>query len=274
MALPVGRDAIPTGEGRALRRHVRRTALLRAVFALALLAALVYAFTLTRGADARRASLVPDETTSVLVLDLSASIGDFRRVADTLRRVARDEEHAGLVVFSDGAYELLPPSSPSRELEPFVRFFTPASKDGDYPKNPWDVAEFRGGTSISSGLRTAQAALARDRVSRGSILLASDLDVEADSESVSEAVIAIRRDGIELRVIPVGALPRHVAFFEALLGRAAFLAEGDEPNTSVATPEESRLGGVLPWSFLTVAALATALLTANERLLSRLEVRP
>lgn len=272
MAFSLGRDGIPTGEGRDLRRSMRRTALLRAVFALALLAALAFAYALTRDADVRRSSLVPGETTAMLALDLSASIGDFRRVGDTLRRVAREEEHAGLVVFSDGAYELLPPGTPGRELERFARFFTPG-ENGEYPTNPWDVSGFRGGTSISSGLAAAQEALAREGISRGSILLASDLDVEADSERVSEVVTAILGIGTEIRVIPVGALPRHVAFFERLLGRAAFLAEGDEPEAPVATAGEKRPGGVLPWSFLAVAALAIALLAANERLLSRLEVR-
>lgn len=273
MDFRLGREGIPTGEGRALRRHLRRTALLRGVLALALVAALASAFFLTRGAEANRASLVPVDTTAMLVLDLSASIGDYRRVGEALHRVAREEEDAGLVLFSDGAYELLPPGSPGRELEPFARFFTPG-ENGEYPTNPWDAAGFRGGTSISSGLTTARAALAREGVSRGSILLASDLDVEADSEAVSDAVIAIRGDGIEIRVIPVGASPRHVAFFERLLGRAAFLAAGDEPESPVATPTERRLGGVLPWGFLGVAALTIALLAGNERLLSRLEVRP
>src|SRR5919106_5197250 len=171
MDFPLGREGIPTGEGRALRRHLRRTAFLRAVFALGLLAALAYAFVLTRGAEAGRAPLVPAETTAVLVLDLSASIGDYHRVGDALRRVAREEENAGLVIFSDGAYELLPPGSPGRELEPFARFFTPLA-GGAYPRNPWDVAEFRGGTSISSGLRAARDAFERDGVSRGAILLA------------------------------------------------------------------------------------------------------
>jgi hypothetical protein len=269
----LGRDGIPTGEGRTLRRQLWRTALLRAAFALALLVVLASAFALARSAEARRAPLVPDDTTAVFVLDLSASIGDYHRVGDALRRVAREEEHAGLVVFSGGAYELLPPGSPSRELESLARFFT-RGENGEYPLNPWDATGFRGGTSISSGLTAARDALAREGVSRGSILLASDLDVEADSQAVSEAVVEILREGTEIRVIPVDALPRHVAFFERLLGRAAFLAEGDEPETSVATPGERRLGGVLPWGFLAVAALALALLAANERLLSRLEVRP
>ncbi len=274
MAFPLVRDGIPTGERRALRRSLRRTGVLRAVLGLALLAALALALLLARDAGVRQAPLVSSETTAMVALDLSASIGNFPRIAAVLRRIARDEENAGLVVFSGGAYELLPPGAPAREVGSFARFFTPLREGGEvYPTNPWDVAEFRGGTSIASGLDAARSALRRDGVSQGAIVLASDLDVEADSESVTEAILAVRRDGIELRIVPVGALPQNRAFFEQLVGRAAFLAEEDA-EAPVATAAERRFGGTLPWGFLLVSALAVVFLTANERFLSRLEVRP
>ncbi len=274
MAFQLTREGIPTGERSELRQALRRTTLLRALLGLVLLAALSVAFLLSRDAGVRQAPLVSSETTAMVALDLSASIGNFPRIAAVLRRIARDEENAGLVVFSGGAYELLPPGAPAREVGSFARFFTPLREGGEvYPTNPWDVAEFRGGTSIGSGLDAARAALRREGVSRGAIVLASDLDVEADSESVSEAVVAIRRDGIELRIVPVGALPQNRAFFEQLVGRAAFLAEEDA-EAPVATAAERRFGGTLPWGFLLVSALAVVFLTANERFLSRLEVRP
>lgn len=274
MALPLARDGIPTGERRALRRSLRRTLVLRAVLGLALLGALALALLLARDAGVRQAPLVSSETTAMVALDLSASIGNFPRIAAVLRRIARDEENAGLVVFSGGAYELLSPGAPAREVGSFARFFTPLREGGEvYPTNPWDVAEFRGGTSIASGLDAARAALRREGVSRGAIVLASDLDVEHDSESVGEAILAVRRDGIELRIVPVGALPQHRAFFEQLVGRAAFLAEEDA-EAPVATAAERRFGGTLPWGFLLVSALAIIFLTANERFLSRVEVRP
>lgn len=273
MVFPSAREGIPTGERGALRGATRRTALLRASLGLLLLVALLSAFLLASDADVRQAPLVPSDTTATVALDLSASIGDFPRIATVLRRVAREQEHAGLVVFSGGAYELLPPGAPARELGHFARFFTPVREDSDvFPTNPWDVAEFRGGTSITSGLDAARTALEREGVSRGAILLASDLDVEHDSEAVTEAVVAIRRAGIELRIVPVGALPEHLAFFEQLVGRAAFLAD-EEAGTPVATSAERRFGGTLPWGFLLVGALAVIALTANERLLARLEVR-
>jgi hypothetical protein len=273
MNFPFARDGIPTGEREALRDALRRTALVRASLAVVLLGALLVAFWLARDAGVRQAPLVPSESTAMVALDLSASIGDFRRVATVLRRVAREAEHAGLVVFSGGAYELLPPGTPARELGSYVRFFTPL-RDGSevYPTNPWDVAEFRGGTSITSGLDAARVALEREGVSRGAILLASDLDVEHDSEAVTEAVVAVRRAGIELRIVPVGALPEHRAFFEQLVGRAAFLADEDA-DAPVRTNAERRFGGTLPWPFLLVAALAVIALAANERFLARLEVR-
>ena len=267
------RHAISTGERPALRRAVHRTALVRVVLGVALVATLVAAFLLARGDDARYAPLLPEDTTAVLALDLSGSIGDFRKIGDTLRRVAREDERAGLVVFSDSAYELVPPGSPGRELRSFARFFTPTREGGDtFPVNPWDPAEFRGGTRVSAGLAVAQQALVREGASRGSILLASDLDVEQDASAVSQALVELRRAGIELRIVPLSPLPEHLAFFEQLVGRSAFLAES-EPESRVATAPERRLGGALPWAFLLTGALLIGLVAVNERLLSRLEVR-
>jgi VWA domain containing CoxE-like protein len=268
------REGVPTGERRALRSPVRRTAVLRAVFGLALLATLTAAFVVARGDDVRYAPLVPADTTAVVALDLSGSIGDFRKIGATFRRLAREDERAGLVIFSDAAYELVPPGSPGRELESLVRLFTPVREGGSvYPFNPWDAAEFRGGTRVSTGLLTAREALQREGVSRGSVVLISDLDVTSDAEQASEALVALRRDGIELRIVPLSPLPQHLAYFEQLVERSSFLAESD-PDAPVATVAERRLGGPLPWGFLLVGALLVALLTANERLLSRLEVRP
>ena len=188
MAFPLARDGIPTSEREGFRRALRRTALVRASLGVVLLGALLVAFVLARDADVRQAPLVPSHTTAMVALDLSASIGDFRRVAAVLRRVAREEEQAGLVIFSGGAYELLPPGTPASEIGSFARFFAPVREASEvYPTNPWDVTEFRGGTSIVSGLDAARFALEREGVSRGSILLASDLDVEHDSEAVTEA---------------------------------------------------------------------------------------
>jgi hypothetical protein len=268
------RLGIPTAERGVFRRPLRRTTLLRVVLGLSLLASLFSAFVLARSADVRTAPLLPSDTTPVLVLDLSASISNFPRVADTLRRVAGEEEQAGLVVFSSGAYELLPPGTPARELESFVRFFTPLRKGGDvYPRNPWDAARFRGGTSIPSGLEAGQYALLRAGVKRGSLLLLSDLDASSEPQRLSDVIVALRQDGIQLRIVPLDPTPEHRAFFERIVGRAALLAE-TRSDAPVQAPAERRTGGALPWAFLLVAGLLAVLLATNERLLARLELRP
>ena len=171
------RRGIPVAEPAALRRPLRRTALLRVALGLALIGAFAAAFAVARNADVRPTSLLPGDTALVVVLDLSASISNFPRVAEALRRVARERQQAGLVAFSSGAYELLPPETPAHEVEPFVRFFTPLRRGGTvYPRNPWDAARFRGGTSVPAGLETARYALRRAPAERRSILLISDLD--------------------------------------------------------------------------------------------------
>jgi hypothetical protein len=210
----------------------------------------------------------------MVALDLSGSISDFERIADTFRRLANDEARAGLVAFSGGAYELLPPRSPARELESYVRFFAPASPSGNaYRVNPWDAAGFRGGTSVAAGLEAAHYALQRDGVRKGSIVLMSDLQSISDNDSqLRDTIVAVKRSGYEIRVVPVGARPEDRAFFERILGRAAFLAEtGSE--APVASSSERRWGGTLPWGFLLVASSIAFLLAVNERLLSRVEVR-
>jgi hypothetical protein len=264
--------AIPTGERGRLRRQIRRTTIVRMGLAAAIVVAAALTVAAARGADERTPSLLPSSSGSMVVLDLSASVGDFPRIASALRRLSREDEPAGLVVFSGGAYELLPPGSPPAELGRFARFFEPVREGSDsYARNPWDEAEYRGGTSIPSGLELARYAFERAGVREGTILLISDLDAAGDTQGLSNALVAVRRSGYEIRVIPAGALPENQAFFERILGRTALLAEAD-PETPVETPAERRLGGILPWQFLFLAALVVALLSVNERMLGRLEV--
>ena len=71
------------------------------------------AFLAVRDADVRHAPLVPSGTTGVVVLDLSASV--YEAVfGSRLQKTARQGERPGLVVFSDSAYEALPPGTPGR----------------------------------------------------------------------------------------------------------------------------------------------------------------
>ena len=272
MELPLRRLPIPTSEPRRLRHAARRTALLRAALALGLLAAFVLALLEARSIDPRRAPLVPSGTTGMLVLDLSASVYEDA-IGQTIRKLAAEGEETGVVAFSDAGYELVPPGTPARELLPLLRYFNPqtATTTGILPVDPWQ--EFRAGTRISEGLKVAQAALARERVKKGSIVLVSDLEILQDEVvRLGAAAADLRRAGYRLRIVPLFPTPEKYARIRQILGESSFLRESAEASP-VAAPERRSLAHALPWTFIGLAGLLVLLLAANEGLLSRLELR-
>lgn len=265
-------NAIPASEPRPLARAVRRTTILRALLAAGLIGALALTFLVARSSDVRHAPLVPSGTTGMVVLDLSASVYEAA-FGSTLRKMARQGERAGLVVFSDAAYEVLPPGTPGRELLPFLRFFRPDpnSTTGTFPPNPWQ--DFRAGTNIAEGVEVAHDALAAAGVLRGSVLLVSDLEILPDQVGqLGAAVARLREDGIKIRILPVSPTAEKRRLVEQIVGKAAFLKEKAEAAPREA-PEKESLRLAAPWWFMLAAGLVVVLLTVNERLLARLEVR-
>jgi len=167
----------------------------RATLAAALVGLLALCFLVARQYDVRQAPLVASGSSGIIVLDLSASVfeGGFEA---TVRKLVRTDERAGLVVFSDTAYELLPPGSSGREFQPLLRFFR-SSTTGFLPPNPWD--RFRAGTRISEGLKVARESLEREGQRGGTLVLLSDLEILPDEVQRLVTVLAdLRRDGYDL----------------------------------------------------------------------------
>ena len=265
--------AVPSAETTPLRLVVRRTTMIRVALALALVGALALAFLAARDADVRHAPLVPSGTTGVVVLDLSASVYEAE-FGSTLQKMARQGERAGLVVFSDSAYEVLPPGTPGRELLPFLRFFRPDpnSTTGSFPPNPWQ--DFRAGTRISAGLAEAHASLVYAGAKKGSILIVSDLEILPDEVARLGHVIAdVRRDGIDVRILAVNPTPEKRLLMEQILGKGAFLKDKAAEAAPKVAPEQESQRLAAPWLFMLAAGVVVVLLAANERLLARLEVR-
>jgi hypothetical protein len=228
----------------------------------------VLAFLVARAEEVRQAPLVPSGTTGMLVLDMSASVHEGALDA-TVTKLAETDERTGLVMFSDAAYELLPPGSPSRELQSILRFFK-ARPDATLPANPWE--RLRGGTRISTGVTVARDALLRENVTNGSLVLVSDLEILPDEVArLSEAIAQVRSDGFQIRIVPLFPSEEKRALVEQLVGPDAFLGEPEEGG--VRTVEERSLSDALPWLFVFAALLLVALLAVNERVLGRLEVR-
>lgn len=264
------RRGIPASEISRLRDLGRRTKALRLGAAFLLVAALALAFLVARAEHVRNAPLVPAGTTGMLVLDLSSSVYEGA-LDQTVQKLSETDERIGLVVFSDAAYEMLPPGAPSKELISLLRYFQ-ARPDATLPLNPWE--EFRGGTRMSEGLRVARLALLREGVDSGSILLVSDLEILPDEIArVGEILALIRGDGISIRIVPLFPSLEKRALIEQLVGSDSFLAEPDPEAEAVRAPDERRLATAAPWVFLLAAALLVGLVSANEVALPRLETR-
>lgn len=263
-ALRPRRTAVPYGDLPALRRPARRTRAGRVVVALVLAGLLSGAAVAAGGSHRSRSDIVPRGRTSVLVIDLSRSIVDneFRRIGATLRRLIATDTSAGLVVFSDVAYEMLPPGSPASALVPILRFFTPVR--GVFPANPWQTT-FRAGTQISTALELAHDMLLRSHVANGSIVLISDLETTpSDFVMLTQTLTQLRKEDVPLRVVPLQTTQRGRNLFRSLLGPGYLL-----PVPRAAEPGSARvrrtLAGDVPVALLALGGLLLLGLAANER---------
>jgi hypothetical protein len=278
MRLPTvrGAGAVPLADLRRLAAPVQRTAAVRIVVLLALAAVFVLLFQAARSAGAGRAAVFPEGTnTGVVVLDMSASISGptYARVATTLRGIVNANQSIGLVMFSDTAYELLPPNSPPGALLQFMPFFVPDRYYGSTPvfgQTPWDT--FMGGTRVATGLAMARRALRRAHIEHGAILLVSDLDdSNADQAELEQEALTLRGAKIPVRIVPLFAAPRDQRLFAALFGDMAFV----DPSvfTHTARRHAASIAAPAPWTLLLLGGLLVLLLAGNERWNGRFEMR-
>ncbi len=186
-----------------------------------------------------------------------------------VRRLIDDDGSVGLVIFSDLAYELLPPGTPASELRPLLRYLVPRRAtrvDAGLPVNPWSES-FSAGTRISSALELARDMLVRDRVKNGSILLLSDLVTAPEDVPELARTLHALRQSITIRVVPLRPLKAGRTVFEELLGRSALIAPSQLRNPQrVSTKSEVEL----PAGFLVLGGFLLAVLAAHERFAGRL----
>ena len=269
------RGAVVLADRPRLLGAARRTGAIRIVLALALSGTFAFVFVAARTAGAGRAAVFPEGTdTGIVTLDMSASISGptYARVATTLQGIVKANQSVGLVMFSDTAYELLPPNSPPSALTDFVPFFVPVRYTGNTPvfgQSPWDM--FTGGTRVAPGLDAAAQALRRAHVRHGAILLVSDLDDSAGDYPLLELeAVKLRQEHIPVRIVPLFASPHDRRLFAALFGDKSFV----DPKvfTHTATRRTQAIAARPPWALLGLGLLLLALLAANERLNGRLEV--
>ncbi len=278
MRLPTPRKhgAVPFADLPQVHGLAQRTGAIRIVLALALAGTIALLFGVSRSAGAGRAAVFPEGTcTGVVVLDMSASISGptYARVATTLRGIVNANESIGLVMFSDTAYELLPPNSPPGALQQFIPFFTPIRYYGTTPifgQTPWDT--FMGGTQIAPGLDMGRIALRRAHISCGAILLVSDLDdSNSDQGRLEQEALLLRSKHIPVRIVPLFAAASNIQLFGALFGKRAFVDPSVFTHTAKRRADPVRAPS--PWLLILLGGVLVVLLAGNERWNGRLQAR-
>jgi von Willebrand factor type A domain len=261
-------NAVDTHDVAGLRGVVRRTGVIRLVLAVAALALVLAAAASARDPETSEQTLVPPDRLGVVVLDLSLSItdDDYTTIRRALRRLVAENASIGLAVFSDAPYELFPPGTSAKELQPILRLLVPPRLGP--VRNPW-TQTFRAGTRISSALDLAKSMLERDRVAKGSILLVSDLETAPDDvPALARTIDEIGRVGIKLRVVPLAPSSDAVALFSGLLGQDAVAALTRTPRSNDSESSAARVE--TPVLFLILGLLVFLTLAAHERFAGRI----
>jgi hypothetical protein len=263
---------IPLADRSGLEQARRRTAVVRVVLAATLVA--LVAGTIVASAHPQSPTLrfLPRGSTGIVVLDLSASISSdtYQRIGKTLRELASTNGRYGLVVFSDVAYQALPPGTPSAELKPYARYFTlPPAQGGflpEFPTNPW-TNSFSGGTRISAGLGLALRIVQQQHIAKPAIVLVSDLDDDpGDIQHLAGVALAYRQAHIPVRVVALDPQPNDQQLFARLLERAATVEHARLPGERATTT-----GAPVP-EWLAALTVAVALvLGAHELWSARLD---
>ncbi|HEX5029760.1 MAG TPA: vWA domain-containing protein [Gaiellaceae bacterium] len=245
-----------------------RARILRAAFAVAAIMLVAGAAWSTRGLETQERGLLPSGTTGVVVVDLSLSITDkdYDTLRGAFRRLIDEDASIGLVVFSDVAYELLPPGTPASQLRPVLRLLVPPRLG--QPVNPW-TQTFRSGTQISAALQLAKSMLERDGVRHGSVLLVSDLETAPDDvPALTRVINSLKSSDVTLRVVGLGPSSDARRIFAGTFVNGVFDAPAAPASGETAT--ESHARAALPIALLILGALSFVALAAHERFAGRL----
>jgi hypothetical protein len=258
-------SAIPLADASALRATAQLSRAVRVALAAIAVGATLAFLVVSRHPHTRTVVALPHDSSTVLVLDVSASISTdtYSRIGGTLAELSRSGARIGLVVFSDIAYEALPPGVPASNLRPLVRYFTLPQQTQPgfaptFPPNPW-TNTLTAGTRISSGMELAHA-IAAAQPHRPAVVLISDLDDSPDDlPRLASVLAAYRRDRIPLRVIGLNPSPQDATLFQRLLGPAVPVAQA--PTLEQVPPHDVTS---FPLPLLALALAAAAALALRE----------
>jgi hypothetical protein len=264
----VSARSLPLADSRSLGLFARRTRIWRLVLAGLLIAVAATAAVLARGPRVSAGVYVPHGSSTIVVLDVSASV-EFNKLQlaySTLSFLGHSKAHVGLVVVSAYAYEALPPGSPASALLPIATLFHPTGvRPGAYgptfvlPPNPWRAA-FSSGTELATGLELARSIVATDHLQRPIVVLISDLlDDSSDLPNIKREGQAYQRAGIPLRIVGLAPTLGDQQFFLKAAGRQGSLLAPKVPKQAAL---QLRTG--FPTGLVTASTVLAFLIAIDE----------
>jgi hypothetical protein len=266
---------IPYAGARGFARLAAHTKLVRVALGVVLAALVLAAAASARHPHSSAQPILAANTGGVVVLDLSASVTSdtYSRIHQSLQELVARGGRYGLVVFSNDAYEALPPGTPASALQPIVRYFTlPTSTvPGEQPsfsRNPWSES-FTSGTEISRALDLARSIELSNHVRHPAVVLISDLaDDPNDFQRLDTVLNEYQVEGVKLRVIALNADPNDLKRFQGLIDRASSIipAALSGANPGALRPPHS----TFPTLLVALTIVVAVLLGANELRAARL----
>lgn len=272
---------VPLTDAAALRGAAHRTTMIRWTLAALLVVLGAAAWISSERLDVAENAFLAPGTSGIVVLDLSSSTEatPSRTTVRFFRRLAASDAHAGLVLFSDVAYEALPPNAKAQELTSMIRFLEVPDQRSTVPvgvrrfqrrRTPWSDS-FRGGTRISTGLAMARQMLRSVGTRKREVVLISDLDDSLfDVPQLARVLAQYRQEGIPLRIMATEGADR--TYFRQRLGASAFV-DRRSLRGGTAVEERGALSGSSPLVLVACAGVLALALAANELWGSRLEWR-
>jgi hypothetical protein len=256
----------------SLARVARRSGWTQLVLVALAVVSAALAVALTPRKPSPSGPILRPGSSAILVVDISASISTdtYARIAATLDDVQRQGGRAGLVLFSDTAYQALPSGTPVRELAAFRRFFVipPQAQPGvapSPPPSPW-TSSFSGGTRISTGLSLALDVVRRQQVEKPLVVLVSDLDDDTgDLESLTSVALAYRHLHIPFEVVGLNPSARDSSLMRRLIPPGSRIVSAHLPGERRGLARAPTPVSVVALAAVLAVVLA-ALLVATERL--------
>jgi len=274
------RPAIPLADLGLLRRPLVRTTATRVGLLVALAALAAISIWRATQLSASALSFLPQRSSTIIVLDQSKSVylSGYHEIAGLLDAFAQADAPVGLIMFSDTAYELLPPGSHGSELRPLLRYYIP-TKGGEkslpsgqtFIRTPWD-SSFSAGTKISGALQLGERLFKRNHVQHGTLLLISDLDTaDTDLPALAKTLTRLKTSTtVSLRILALHPAPGPRRFVEKILGKTPFVSGSGLAGRHVDTTQ--RFQAASPLWLVIPALLLLGALAANELLCNRIEL--